>query len=366
MDIEQFSLKFTGKRFFEHSLPINVFPEFETFQKIVEILAAKNWKENHRDRERLPRGFLESLQLGITQIDEGSTIAALKPIYSTDLFPNGEIENAILSASEIFASNDNFETARNAGPQLKRYIRKFGSSLQEGEGISLFKSSTKDEPLFVFDLKHRSKMIRALSTRERTIHSFGKLLSTKIDDEWQKGKVEIYNPSFGTFVVNEDPDRVKEEFDGSLHHFVEFSLVAEMALTGQVRKILQVDSLELASKEKIDSLESQITSYIGLQDESVGIPISAETVEDCLSFLANFPEIAIRSSVVPGLEGNILIELDLNEWDTTIELRHDRRVEFYGYNLANSEDPAAEFFNTFSQLDERVLSAITERERESW
>lgn len=359
MEHSDFYLTFDGKRFADHTLPVEVLKELELFQRLVEFKAVEKFFVKHPDRKKLPKNFRDKVSLAIAAVEEGSAAASLKPVFKYDLLSQGELDDAIREAAVLYHANDNTRAEASASPELMRVLRNVGSRLRETETMRL--SEGKDGPsLFRFGASERQKLIRKISSEsERSIRSVAKLLSVEIDEEWQKGRLKLTSVSFGDFSIPIDPDEAKSSFDGNLHRFVQFSIVAETQYDGTIGRVLSTDSVELSPDPSI--IDGTVQKLSGYVDSETSNTIAPATVAAARKFLSANPAVATRATAFPGSEGNVLVEYEANDWDLSLEFHDDSFIEFYGYSMTD-ETNRSEFYITYNNLDSRLSSAVAERE----
>lgn len=70
--------KFTGARFQDHGLDVDVLPELIAYKKILIETAKQIWWQKHPERERIQRNFEASLRLKFYRLGEGSVSVPLE------------------------------------------------------------------------------------------------------------------------------------------------------------------------------------------------------------------------------------------------------------------------------------------------
>ena len=71
-------IKFDGDRFEGHALDADSLLELANYLKIVNDTALYIWRAEHPNRQRLPKGFEQGLQLKVRTIEEGSAVPVLE------------------------------------------------------------------------------------------------------------------------------------------------------------------------------------------------------------------------------------------------------------------------------------------------
>jgi hypothetical protein len=135
-------MRLTGRRFEDVGMPVEALPELAAYRDLVLSVARELYLRQNRHRQRVPRGFADSFELRLRQIDKGSAVPVLERLVeNTALFPadtdryfddaRDMVQNAILSVAgsgrlpEIFPAQ--------TLPEFSR----FGRTLKAGEFIEL-------------------------------------------------------------------------------------------------------------------------------------------------------------------------------------------------------------------------------------
>jgi len=135
---------FKGGRFESHALPVDVLPELATYRDLIIELAKYLFLQNETNRQRVPKGFVESFHLVLRTIEDGSAIPVLerlvpdaRPIIlmgsTIDFFTQArdQIEEVVTAASLGRALPSSFP-----GQFIPRF-NQFGKRLHDNEYIEL-------------------------------------------------------------------------------------------------------------------------------------------------------------------------------------------------------------------------------------
>jgi hypothetical protein len=68
---------FRGGRFDTAALPIDVLSDLAAYRDLIVALAKHLFRQRHPERKRLPKGFIDTFELSIRTIEQGSTIPVL-------------------------------------------------------------------------------------------------------------------------------------------------------------------------------------------------------------------------------------------------------------------------------------------------
>lgn len=144
-------VRFAGGRFDSHTIPFDVLPDLAAYRDLVVEVAKHIFRERNSDRQRVPKGFEESFQLGLSKIIQGNSATALAQRLEsledqlTEAaqggfgFPRyGEFEDARdLLDRVIAAANDDQPLPREFPRELVGKFNRFGQSLKAGEHAEL-------------------------------------------------------------------------------------------------------------------------------------------------------------------------------------------------------------------------------------
>lgn len=139
-------VKLNGARFHEHSIPLDALGELERFGKIVCEIARHLYLRDNPSRQRLSPKITRTFDLRMTQVREGSAIAAINaPVMERqgDLMPGDPYLVRALrhSLDVINYVNDNTTDAGMSFPSLPpeavEQFSMWGRSLQDDESIAL-------------------------------------------------------------------------------------------------------------------------------------------------------------------------------------------------------------------------------------
>ena len=132
------TLHFGGDRYGERALDADALVELQRFQTVVSETAKALWRDNNRNRARLPRNFESRTRLWLRQIEDGSTAIPFEiPVDNPllDTFPDSPIDNEV---TEAIAIVHRVFLAVNNDTQLPEECPKvlFSEYARLGEGLS--------------------------------------------------------------------------------------------------------------------------------------------------------------------------------------------------------------------------------------
>ena len=145
---------FAGGRFDDHGVDVAALPDLVAFRDLVVETAKELWRLRHPRRQRVPKGFEQSILLKFYEVKPGSAalplfreyVKPLEPLFQQmiDQLPDDEFDDAvneIASAVNVLGSGGELPDSfpRSVIPQLSAW----GSSLAPTEAIELRRGEQK-------------------------------------------------------------------------------------------------------------------------------------------------------------------------------------------------------------------------------
>ncbi len=134
--------RFDGKRFTDHSLPLDVLKDLAVFNDLIAETAKWLYLKENQGRKRIPKGFLEDVSLKLVAIEEGSAIPKIVMIVSmtsATLFPPVSQQYFEKARDSVIAAIDAAEYHTSITEHLPEHLLSFferlGRSLEDGECI---------------------------------------------------------------------------------------------------------------------------------------------------------------------------------------------------------------------------------------
>jgi hypothetical protein len=78
------TITFSGPRFDDAGLELDVLAELLAYRKLLIGTAKELWRTENRERQRLPKGFEESIRLKFYAIESGSAVVPIKRVVTHD------------------------------------------------------------------------------------------------------------------------------------------------------------------------------------------------------------------------------------------------------------------------------------------
>ncbi len=136
--------RLVGRRFDEHTLPLDLLKDFSALEELLIEVAKRQYLTAHRDRQRTPKGFTKGLELHLTAVEEGSAIPVIALAFATaTLFPTADAAYFDQAKDQIVEAIAAAEHGQQPvlPPELLRYFDRFGRGLHEGESMEFARSN---------------------------------------------------------------------------------------------------------------------------------------------------------------------------------------------------------------------------------
>lgn len=129
----------TGKRFDDHTIPLELLEDFAAFEELLIEVAKWIYLKENNDRKRVPRGFTNGISLKLASIEGGSSIPNIIMAAAMGLFPtetNSYFEKAKETIIQTISAAENNERVTDHIPEnLLGYFNRIGKHLKDDEAI---------------------------------------------------------------------------------------------------------------------------------------------------------------------------------------------------------------------------------------
>lgn len=132
--------RLTGKRFDDHTIPLELLEDFAALEELLIEVAKWIYLNENSDRKRVPRGFNNKVELKLSSIEEGSVIPKILLVTtSLGLFPDDNQQYYEKAKDNILKSIDaaskGEEVTKYVPENLLVYFNRIGKSLRDDESI---------------------------------------------------------------------------------------------------------------------------------------------------------------------------------------------------------------------------------------
>lgn len=342
-------LRLTGGRFDGDGMPVEALVELVAYRELVVGVAKELFRQDHPDRQRVPRGFADRLQLRLQRIESGSAVPVLERVQDQQL----------LSLDDEFTrSRDVIEEAvaaiEGGGPLPGVFPRdalilfnRFGQTLRPDEAIELRRGSASSGPRFTPDIR-RSLVLTQRRTYLQEVDDVGWV--TEMDADRMSCRVRL---RFGpTVSVSAPLDEitfapVKEALEPNGEGPpVRISGVGVFdADRGLVRFDLIHEVAFLDDAEELSKLESRFSELASLREgwlDGEGVPPEVVVLQGARRVLADLLDLDVpRPRVFATLEGGVQAEWSVEGHEVSVTFEPDGTLYAISVNRAagTSDEP---------------------------
>lgn len=245
------TITFSGPRFDDAGLELDVLSELLAYRKLLIGTAKELWRGENRERQRLPKGFEESIRLKFYSIESGSTVVPIKRVVSHDhslLFESppraDEIDEAAQLIDETIAAVSEDRPIPERMPKSALpLLAALGENLREDESIQTRSvRSTRPAELTCETRKRLERLLEAVY--EDRVEIVGEVRSADVDQ-----RNFAIRDSTGVKIPAKFRPEHEAEITDALHDHascrISITGIGELsARDGSLRRILRVDQLE--------------------------------------------------------------------------------------------------------------------------
>ncbi len=352
--------RFTGVRFSEHTLPLEVARDLAAYETLVVELAKHLFLKDHPERQRVLKGFAGDFHLHLERIDAGSARPTLSVVAAGVLAlgggGNGYFERARDMIAACIAAPDG-QIPVDFPRELLPHFNQVGRSLRPDEQMEL---STAEGSSAVLTPDRRKHLVLAADkVYEREVELSG----TIGEADWEKSSFRL-RLTDGTYAVIPMPEGFHSqarEFGGRSRHQVTVTGIATFDSWDKLQKVIAVKALDIQLDYQLSArFEALLSLADGWLDGAGFAPDKARMGELVEKLVGHYPEALPLPAIAPTPEGNLLFE-----WDApgapSIDLDLDSmKAEFHAFQpdeteiekamLLKDEDSWAQLFSFLGEI----------------
>lgn len=332
--------RFTGARFDEHTLPVDVARDLAAYEELIIDLAKHLWLAEHPGRERVPRGFEKGFSLHLEgMIEDGSAKPLLSWVVAGALALPGGNGGYFEQARDLIAECVSASAAGQALPakfpkELLDHFNDFGRSLREGESLELPSAAGVAE---LTPERRKQLVLDAERVYSKDVELTGRV--GEIDWEKQTFRLRL---EAGTAVTAQLPEHFRElarQAGGKDRTTISIRGVGVYDAFDRLQKIAETRNLELLPNQ---ALAAQIDELSNLEDgwmEGKGkAPDKDQLAWASDRLVASFPESLPFPHIGTTPEGGLFLEWIKTPWRISAEfLLPSHRCELQATNTTSGK-----------------------------
>lgn len=324
---------YSGPRFDDQALPVEVLPDLAAYREIVLEVAKSLYFQRNPGRKRLPNGFEKNFKLRLKRIDAGSSKAVMERVLPTE--PQLDYADEFVGARDLVSEAIAAAAALQAPPagfppHVFPLFQKFGRDLREGESIQLQDPATGTGPIYTLATRRRIVQVHEILCQEE-VSKVGRI--AHFDAIRQRF---LFQPDDGSEVwAPVEADHKSLVLWGvSLYPDVTVSLegTGEIDRDAHLVQIVEVKELAPTFEPLLDARLAEIQLLAGdpgwLDDEGEGVP--TETIDLLRDYL---PRLILDFNVRPPFlyptpNGTVQAEWSYSPWELKAEFNPDENSIF--------------------------------------
>lgn len=345
---------FKGARFHGSELPVEMLQELTAYRELLIAVARRLFLSDHPSRQRVPRGFADSLSLSLTSIREGSTVATLSrrdpspelADWGGDVFgPARELIGATVTAV-----NSNSPVPDNFPSELLPMFNRLGKRLKEDDWIELRPGGATTGPRFSVETKKR--ILRKLQDEiEVAFTGYAQVTGVHIPTR----VVDLRLPGGREVTAEASSETLKAVTSVIPKHestWLRVGGTASVDVHDRVVKVTELEDVEVVDEEqattfdrvlrRLDELKSLRDGW--LDGDGAGLEARDATwVRDVLLLVIG--EIGLpKPGVFPTLDGHIQAEWLNGELQVTLRFDLDKQeIQVEVFDPAHDKDEEESF-----------------------
>ncbi|HDS1128922.1 TPA: hypothetical protein QDZ99_001590 [Stenotrophomonas maltophilia] len=336
--------RFTGTRFDEHTLPVDVARDLAAYERLIIELAKHLYLQEHSERQRVPKGFEAGFRLDIERIDEGSTKPMLALIMAGALALQGGERDYFERARDLVAEciAAPVTSLPEAFPkELLGYFNQFGRSLRADEALEL-PLQRGGNPARLTQDKRKQLVLAADQVYEREVSINGYIEEV----DFAKSSFRLKTVDNGPAVVIPMPDsfhNTARTYGGRERHQINVLGVGAYDSYERLQKIISIESLEVTKNYAISARFDEISQLENGWFEGDGLIPDADRLSYVSEkLIADYPDKLPIPLIVSKQDGNILLEWKV-EGDPSLDIDLTNLQASYHAFGANDEDVERDF-----------------------
>lgn len=338
--------RLTGKRFEDHTIPLELFKDFSALEDLVIELAKYSYKQENQSRQRLPRGFTKNISLKLSSVGEGSAVPKIElDIQNQDNVDNykkyfDNSKEMILKGISV-ANNVDGKISQYIPEEYLSYFDKIGRSLRDDEALELNPKAIKNKA--VINKTTRKKLLLSSSKLEEITEEI--VIRGKVYEANQKEKTFTLQSSDELSLKAPMDSQHKETIIEAFNNYDKGIkvLIQCLGCFNRNDKLIRIETVEHISLLDINDVPSRIDELKLLKDawlDGIGKAPSKEGLDWISSQFDNYASEDMPLPLVfPTEEGNIQMEWTFDSFDISLEVDLLSKIgELHVLNLKTEEE----------------------------
>jgi hypothetical protein len=367
--------RLTGKRFDDHSIPLEILEDFAALEELLLEMAKKIYLEKNTHKQRVPKGFMDRFSLRLSGINAGSAVPKIDLYY---LSPENQSE---LKTAEIFVivppyleeARDRIisgiEEAESGGKvldyipeEMLSYFNRIGKRLKEDE--TLYFSTAKNKKPVPLNRSIRKKLVLASSTIKEVTSEINIIALIPEADKGKKtftlqlpdsARIQAPIPDIHFETIITAFNRFEDKYRVAVKGIGRFNQYDKLQIIDTIEHISIIDPLDVSYR-----LEELAVLHDGWLDGEGVAPDKSGLLWFNSEFQNYFDDQNPLPRIYPTISGGIQAEWTINQSEISLEIDLNKKTGIYHiWNmLSDTEENTFIDFNNregWSELNEALL-----------
>lgn len=319
---------FKGQRYADHAVPVDVLPELAAYRDLVVEVAKALWLEQHNDRKRVPKGFIENFRIVMHRVEPGSAVPVLEREGGD---PADEFEQARdLIANCVEAVSQGRPPPEQFPRALLSYFNNFGKRLHEGESIELRGPGAATGPSYSPEVR-KKLVLDSSATYARETAAVGSVFSADMERAGFRLRLEQGTEVSGRFQASMADTilRAMHEHTTAQVKVVGIGLFDKNDVLQRFDEVMHITPVD-SGQDLLIRVRQLMGLSKGWLGQGEGEPLDASGAEwaaDVLRKLAQKSAIG-APAVYPTPDGGLQAEWTSTEWEVSMTFNLASKAAF--------------------------------------
>jgi hypothetical protein len=340
-------LRMTGGRFDGQGMPVETLVELAQYRELVLGVARAQFLRDHPERQRVPRGFIERLQLRLQTVEDGSAVPVLERVAAPgalmapadDDFTRARdaIEDAVAAAEAGDPVPSGFP------PRALVLFNRFGQTLRSDEAIELRRGSADSGPRYTVDTR-RTLLLSNRKTYQEELDGIGWI--SEVDGNGMSCRIRLrlgpttsvpapldevtFGPAKDVLAPNGEGPPVRVSGIGvfdSARRLMRFDSIHDVSVLDDPEDLVSLD-------DRLDELASLNAGWL----DGEGVRPDAHALERARRMLADLLTFEVpRPRVFATPEGGVQAEWTVSDREISLTFEPDGKLYALSVNVVSGE-----------------------------
>jgi hypothetical protein len=344
--IEFLAPRMVGKRFENHSIPLELLKEFAVLESLVIEVAKLCYLQVHEDRKRVPKGFTDGVEIKLSGIGNGSAIPKFDLVMEqSGLLPSASLEYFEEARQRIIGAinaADYGEPINNYLPDnLLVYFDRIGRGLKDDEVIE-FSPSEADRKARLTKGTRRALILASNQVEELTEEVILRGSIPEVDQERMSFAIQVINGHrISAPIESQYKQTIMDAFNG-------YNQGINVVLQGigcysRSDRLQSIESVEHISILDANDITARLEELKGLRQgwlNGKGIAPNKNALDWLAGvFQHNYSDDLDSPYLYPTAEGGVQVEWSAGDWEVTLEVNLEQRTgEWHALEMSSDDE----------------------------